>query len=716
MSISIEIMGVAGDKVAVVVEDGAMFSVDPSSRVSFLGQDPSQIETLADGVNLIVYLPDGQVVHLLGFLDLSQGGAPGGIVTDDGEVVASIFELAVSPAAGGQQGGGDTGDGTGSSQAFNERPFTDPNDFGEGAGGPGGLGNAFGAGPAGPPPEDANLILTVAGAGPAGEEERVPLFTASNDVVDLRGPISAFDPAFGPRYAFDGNINRALAGDDTVQLANIGEANNLWDLFLAGDPNVTTPEFFGGAGDDTVTGGNDDDVVIGDEGDDVLDGRQGWDTLIGDSNDKLDGGDVGGNDRLFGRGGDDFLSGDAFDDLEDSAVGGDDTLRGGGGNDLLFGDAGDDLEDSARGGDDLLIGGALNDVIFGDAGEDVEDEAIGGDDTLRGGDGKDVLIGDAGRNLQTTDPGFSGAAGGDDLIRGGDGKDQIFGDAGNDILDGSTGGHDSLFGGEADDIVIGDAGNDLFDATGGNDDIRGGAGNDLLVGDAGDDLGETDGGVALGGVGGDDTIRGGGGNDLIIGDARDDVKDGAIGGDDTLFGGGGNDVVIGDAGNALDGDGTGGHDELFGGRGDDTLFGDAGLDFGINNTPNNGITSGSVAGNDTLEGGRGDDELWGDAPNPELGAILGDDTFVFSVIQNTGDDVIRDFDITDDTLRFDDVLGGDFAGLSALIASVNEAGGDVVITFNDGDTITVDNLAGLATDGTFDTVTDLQDLNLEINA
>ncbi|MGJ3523322.1 VCBS domain-containing protein [Nitratidesulfovibrio sp. D1] len=97
---------------------------------------------------------------------------------------------------------------------------------------------------------------------------------------------------------------------------------------------------------------------------------------------------------------------------------------------------------------------------------------------------------------------------------------------------------------------------------------------------------------------------------------------------DTIHGTGGNDVIFGNYGNDTIHGGDG-NDYLHGGHGNDTLYGDA--------------------GNDILVGGQGEDTLTGGA---------GADTFVWNAEDFTAgvQDVVKDFNIGEDVLRFADVL------------------------------------------------------------
>lgn len=136
-----------------------------------------------------------------------------------------------------------------------------------------------------------------------------------------------------------------------------------------------------------------------------------------------------------------------------------------------------------------------------------------------------------------------------------------------------------------------------------------------------------------------DIIAGKGGNDIISSGA----------GQDTVDAGSGNDLVF--AGK--------GHDLVFGGAGDDILLGEA--------------------GSDTLVGGAGDDRLAGGE---------GEDVFVFE--SNFGDDIIADFDLARDTLEIQENINGLAVDSPADLAPfVTEIGGNAVIAFPNGDSITL---------------------------
>jgi len=214
---------------------------------------------------------------------------------------------------------------------------------------------------------------------------------------------------------------------------------------------------------------------------------------------------------------------------------------------------------------------------------------------------------------------------------------------GDDIVRGQ-GGNDDLFTGAGSDTLFGGAGADTLNGGAGVDKVLGGSGNDYLIGEGGNDR-------MFGGVG-HDKLFAGGGNDRLFGGN----------GNDRMYGGNGNDRLVG----------QGGDDRLFGGAGAEALYGGAGQDR---------LYGG--AGWDTLVGGKGDDRLEGGG---------GSDIFVFS--GNDGDNVIVDFDATDDNevLDYSAVVGFyDFGYVSANY--LTQVGNDVVIqgTVSTGLTVTLVN-------------------------
>jgi len=191
------------------------------------------------------------------------------------------------------------------------------------------------------------------------------------------------------------------------------------------------------------------------------------------------------------------------------------------------------------------------------------------------------------------------SSGGDDTIRSKTGDDQIVSGDGDDTVISGRGG-DIVWGGDGRDTIRGNEGDDTLNGGAGNDIIYGGKGNDIIYGQEGNDL-----------------LRGGEGDDVLYGDLGDDIVGGGKG-NDLLYGGLGNDI-------------------LKGGPGNDTLHGGFGND----------ILRGSL-GNDIIYGDEGDDTLWGGE---------GQDIFVFT--ENSGNDIIKDFELGEDVIDVGGFAFGD---------------------------------------------------------
>ncbi|TAY93631.1 Ig-like domain-containing protein [Rhizobium ruizarguesonis] len=114
--------------------------------------------------------------------------------------------------------------------------------------------------------------------------------------------------------------------------------------------------------------------------------------------------------------------------------------------------------------------------------------------------------------------------------------------------------------------------------------------------------------------------------------------------------------------------GTDYNDTRTGGNGKDVLNGGCGNDF----------LSGKE-GADALIGGEGDDSSTGG---------VGSDTFVFN--DNFGRDIIADFKAGLDEIQFDDAIFANFAAVQSAMAQV---GGNVVITYDTNDTVTLNNVS-----------------------
>jgi hypothetical protein len=192
----------------------------------------------------------------------------------------------------------------------------------------------------------------------------------------------------------------------------------------------------------------------------------------------------------------------------------------------------------------------------------------------------------------------------------------------------------------------------------GEDDMRGGGtGPDLLRGGTGHD--------SLDGAAGDDSLFGGSGDDLLTGGAGRDLLDGGAGVDWARFAGAAA-VTVDLRSAAAQATGQGPDrilrvENIVSGSGGDRLTGTAG---------GNALWAG--AGDDTLIGGAGNDSLRGGAGADLLSGGPGADAFVFRTAPGTSNvDRIRDFSVTDDTIRLDDAV---FAALApgALAAAAFE--------------------------------------------
>jgi Ca2+-binding RTX toxin-like protein len=193
----------------------------------------------------------------------------------------------------------------------------------------------------------------------------------------------------------------------------------------------------------------------------------------------------------------------------------------------------------------------------------------------------------------------------------------------------------------------------VFTGTSANDHFVGGAGDDTLIGN-----------------GGHDTLIGGAGDDTyIVSNNQSQIVELAGGGNDTVIAKGAftlpanveNLVINSTVSNSWSGYGNELNNQITGNTGNNYLDGGAGAD-----TLNGG------AGADTLFGGLGDDRLTGGT---------GGDTFRFA--PGGGHDVITDYGNGADRI---DISAYQKAGLTPTLANV---GSNLVISFTDGDSITV---------------------------
>ncbi|QDU28396.1 Hemolysin, chromosomal [Anatilimnocola aggregata] len=221
--------------------------------------------------------------------------------------------------------------------------------------------------------------------------------TAANDLVQLSRNATAANPS-QVRLRLNSTIANYSASNKTIVYTGEGA-----DVIT--QSTLTIPaEFYGEAGNDSLSGASNNDWLVGGLGNDQIQGGAGFNVIWGDNaptnpgdsipqmaeeggNDTIGGGDNadviyagGGNDIVSAGGGDDYVNGGQGNDGIDGGAG-DDRLYGGLGNDTLQGNIGNDLL-SGGDGDDWLLGNSGNDVLIGGTGAD----------TLDGGDGNDLLI------------------------------------------------------------------------------------------------------------------------------------------------------------------------------------------------------------------------------------------------------------------------------------------------------------------------------------
>ncbi|NBA97855.1 calcium-binding protein [Pseudomonas sp. R5(2019)] len=510
-------------------------------------------------------------------------------------------------------------------------------------------------------------------------------------------------------YGGGHDIYKENSGTDSIVLASgISSASTLYyrfgsDLQIVFDANntITIDGFYSASGPkiETLDFYSDTDVNLttvstitqGDDSNNTLYGTNNAESIYGN----------GGNDTIHAQNGNDYLFGGT----------GNDTLNGSYGADWLEGGA----------GNDTMNGGNDNDTYVFTSGIDIVNE-LGGTDELRFIEGwdeeeltfsrnfanlPDLLITINGSNQVTIQNQFYTSGYGVETIRfadnstinlltkeyitygtssnntingittGGSTNDTIYGYDGNDTLNGGDG-NDTLYGGDGTDTLTGAAGNDYLD---------GGAGSDTLTSTGGDD-------TFFYGAGLDTATESGGGTDKVLMGAGIDVNaisfstystnglkitvtastdelsltnqrhgtstyhieniefaDGfktslpdyaswvnGTSGNDLIAYSTADDTIIAKAGNDTITAG-GGNDDVHGGDGNDDISGQAGTDL---------LHGG--AGNDILYGGDGLDTLFGGA---------GEDIFVFEVANAFNNiDVIKDFDVANDSIDISDILGG----------------------------------------------------------
>jgi Ca2+-binding RTX toxin-like protein len=515
---------------------------------------------------------------------------------------------------------------------------------------------------------------------------------AGDDILRGRAGADTLDGGAGSDWASYSDSNAAV----NVSLLTGFRAGG----HAAGDVFISIENLQGSGFADTLNGDNGNNILEGGAGADRLNGNGGHDTVsyagsnAGVNVSLLTGFAAGGHaagdvllsiESLIGSAHADTLSGDGGGNRL-TGGGGDDVLRGRGGADTLDGGAGSDwasysdsnaavnvslLTGFRAGGHaagDVFIsienlqGSAFNDTLNGDNGDSVL-EGMAGADRLNGNGGFDFASyasSNAAVNvsLQT---GFAngGHATGDTFIS----IEGFIGSAFNDTLNGDAG----------DNILEGRAGADRLNGNGGVDFASYASSNaavnvSLLTGFASGGHATGDTFISIEG------FIGSAFNDTLNGDNGDNILEGGAGAD-RLNGNGGTDQVSYASSNAavnvslLTGFAAGGH-----AAGDVFVSIEGFIGSAFNDTLNGG------AGADILEGGAGNDLLRGNA---------GADVFVFG--NGFGNDTVLDFQNGVDL--FDFRPHSAITGFAQL--TVTTSGANAVIADGQGNSVTVNNAAGL---------------------
>jgi Ca2+-binding RTX toxin-like protein len=485
----------------------------------------------------------------------------------------------------------------------------------------------------------------------AFSDSRTTIATLRGTTVDQQNSY-ARDAGLGEQVSYYGVVRPSDAADVSISYTNgatIDTALVDSDSFYgkSGFPALTVIDLrILGSSRDLVLGLGGKDKILGGGGNDHLWGGEGDDLLAGGT----------GEDRLFGEDGNDVLNG--YDDSEK------DTMDGGLGADRYFlgrldvaRDTGDDQNIDTfyrtSGATVSKVNSAWQSKWFWTAG-DIPTTARSASNSAPA-EGTDVTAVSGGlstkeiveKKLATVQMDETGSLAITEALSGTLSRNIDFNwnDDGNLHLDV---GREAL-------SRTGTAGNDELEGTRRADILIGGAGNDKLEGKNGDD--------ELSGEDGNDRLEGGKGSDKLYGDRGDDKLDGGEG-EDSLWGGSGN-------------------DKLDGGEGDDMLSGNL--------------------GDDVLKGGEGRDRLPGGAGKDILTGGEGRDTFVFHF--GVGGDIITDFSggrwgagnrlagrgddhrAGDQIEISDDIVG--FDAFADILDHASQVGGDTVIDFGGGDTLTL---------------------------
>jgi len=350
--------------------------------------------------------------------------------------------------------------------------------------------------------------------------------TASADVLTVKHDQVTVTAAGGNDTikVTKGNSSRVNGGvgADTVTVSAgashviHGDAGN--DTITIGTGAGTGIKAYGDAGNDIMKASSSSAVVFyGGDGNDTLTGGSGADKLYGDA----------GTDKLYGGTGNDTLSGGAGDDLLNGQAG-TDTLTGGAGKDTFVyasGGGSDKITDYAAGYDTLQISsGSISKTALANSSKDMVFTIGTGKVTLSNAAAKVITLKDsrgsykASKTAITLGSNFTGTMdtakylGTVTTVNGKSTTKTV-------TIKGNAKAN-TIYGGSAANTIYGYAGNDKLYGYAGNDTLSGGDGDDTLYGGAGTD-----------------TLTGGAGKDTFVyanGEGSDTIKDYAAG-QDTLY-------------------------------------------------------------------------------------------------------------------------------------------------------------------------------------
>ena len=470
-------------------------------------------------------------------------------------------------------------------------------------------------------------------------------------------------------------------GADTVQAAfSYTLGANLESLTLTGANNINATGnglgniltgnagsniLDGGAGADRMVGGAGDDTFVVDDVNDKIyeQNGEGTDTVMASVSYSLAGtyaenlvltgaGDIAATGNGFanvltGNGGNNWLDGGSGADI----------LKGGAGDDTyVIDNAGDTVVEAANQGNDTV----MSSLSFSLIGLNVENLTLTGLSNLSatGNSLDNVLTGNANNNLMNGN-------GGADIMMGGKANDIYYVDnAGDKAIENANEGFDTVY--SQVDFHLGDNVENLFLQGAADLNGWGNAMANVLVGNGGANQ--------LSGGDGADGLHGGGGNDLL---------DGGLGAD-ILYGGAGDDTyMVDNIGDRVSEQATVGVDD----GGTDLVMSSvsfllSGFVDNLTLTGQASITGAGNAGDNVIIGNAGNNSLIGLAGHDTLTGGAGADNFVFTL--GSGADIITDFTPTQN----DHI---DVHAYHGVAHTLTQSGGDVVIDFGNGNSITVQN-------------------------